>query len=102
MRPRQTPWPTRHELLSKLSYNPETGDFDWIGGQRAGDWAGSLDRHGNRRINIFRKSEMAHHLAWIIVVGTPPTAITHLDGDKSNNRWSNLCESAHGLNVMRY
>jgi hypothetical protein len=35
---------------------------------------------------------MAHNLAWIVMKGIPPSSIIkHLDGDRSNNRWSNLC-----------
>jgi hypothetical protein len=93
MRPRHTPWPTRQEILTQLEYLPDTGDFNWIKGSRKGDWAGSLDRHGNRRININGQSEMAHNLAWIVIHNEVPTSeIVHLDGDRSNNRSSNLAK----------
>jgi hypothetical protein len=46
---------------------------------------------GGIRLTFDGRYLMAHHLAWFIVHGSPPThKVSHIDGDNTNNRPSNL------------
>jgi hypothetical protein len=79
-----------------LSYNPETGEFTWRvspnGNIRPGQVAGHIAAsEGRRLIRIDGVRYCAHHLAVLWVTGEiPGNEVHHIDGDKTNNRWSNL------------
>ncbi|RYY51339.1 MAG: HNH endonuclease [Chitinophagaceae bacterium] len=81
-------------LTSRLSYDPETGEFTWKvakGGKRVGDKAGSINDQGYLLIRINRIIYRAHRLAWIMMTGSSPiNELDHVDGNRSNNKWSNL------------
>ena len=88
------------ELKSYLKYDPNTGDFIWIKYRRGsfgiGEKAGSVNIHyktGKRYIFIhcFGKQWRAHRLAWLFMTGHEcDTQIDHINGDGTDNRWSNL------------
>lgn len=79
-----------------LIYNPETGVFVWSEyawhKRNRGLCAGSKKRNGYIEIQLQGKMLKAHRLAWILVYGdlADDVEIDHLDGDRSNNRLSNL------------
>ncbi len=86
-----------HELRSYFSYNPDTGMIVRLIGSstgpgKAGDIAGSLD--GNGYLTIKHKCEklLAHRLAWFISTGeiSKKLQIDHINGDRSDNRLSNI------------
>lgn len=86
---------TSDRLRELLRYNPETGMFLWIvtrGKNRiGGKEAGALNNERRRVIRVDYRMYYAHRLAWLYVTGKwPERAIDHIDGDPSNNRWSNL------------
>jgi hypothetical protein len=116
------PLPSQAFLASIVEYNPETGLFQWktrapdsfIGSEFRNTtkvaanwnsrWAGKL---------AFRKSSTtgywlgainghsfaAHRLAWKLVTGRDPNVeIDHINGDRSDNRWSNLREVSRKVN----
>jgi hypothetical protein len=63
------------------------------GGMKTGDPAGYTDAYGYRRVYISGKNYAEHRLIWEFVYGLPPTKqLDHIDGDKQNNRISNLRE----------
>lgn len=83
------------ELLSHyLHYDAETGIFKWkksLGKRSAGSTAGSLMHIGYIRICVLKKAYMAHRLAWLFHYGEAPNAfLDHINGDRSDNRISNL------------
>lgn len=78
-----------------LSYDPITGSFTWVkprGCAKVGSHAGS--RLGDYwAISLGKKTHLAHRCAVYLMTGHWPSAgmtVDHIDGDKMNNRWSNL------------
>ena len=88
------PLPDINLLREVLTYCPESGVLRWKvkrrGGKKAGDVAGGLG-HGYVMVSINNKLYYGHRIAWALYYGEAPELyIDHKDGDKSNNRISNL------------
>lgn len=89
---------TSDRLLEVLAYDRGTGLFtcrQQRGTKRAGDVAGGLDASGYVCIEIDHRRYLAHRLAFLAVTGDwPKLRVDHIDGDRSNNRWSNLRDAS--------
>lgn len=99
---------TPEQIKAAVSYEPETGRFFWL--PRTADWfAGDQARantwnkkfagketflsndKGYRRVCIFDKFIYAHRAAWAITHGYwPEGEVDHIDGNRANNRLTNL------------
>lgn len=80
-----------------ISYDPGSGCF----ARRNGSPAGHVTEAGYLRITIDRKRHMAHRLAWLFTHGEwPDFDIDHADGDRLNNRASNLRRASRAQNTM--
>ena len=100
---------TQEELQDRMTYHRSTGVFTWqeratinTTSQRevrrwntrfAGKAAGCRTSNGYIAITVNDVWFLAHRLAWLYVTGRlPHDQIDHIDGDGTNNSFSNLRE----------
>jgi hypothetical protein len=100
--------PCAERVRELLDYDPVTGFFHWkfrVGvakqwnTKNAGKVAGGNHNRGYTHIAIDRIKYLAHHLAWVFVLGEWPTEfIDHKDLNKKNNAWNNLRQASFAEN----
>lgn len=82
---------TRNEVLSEFIYNQEEASFTRKSGRYAGKISKSKTPDGFYVASIGGLNFPVHHLVWLIHSGSyPVTVVVHLNGDRSDNRLSNL------------
>jgi hypothetical protein len=87
---------TQADLKAILSYDPEAGTFRRL---NTGKLTGHVQKQGYAVIQIMRKRHKRSRLAWLYMTGEWPAAmVDHRNGDRSDDRWSNLRAAAHGQN----
>lgn len=81
-------------LRSLMRYDPATGRFHRLyssGRNGAGEIAGYAHCKGYWTICVKQELFLAHRLAWFYMTGEMPRdEIDHINGDRRDNRWSNL------------
>lgn len=95
---------TLDELKSVVRYEPETGEIVYLkktaNRTKAGDRAGWVNRtSGYRQISVFCRAFQEHRLVWFYMTGEWPAFIDHIDGERANNRWSNLRSVSKSVNA---
>lgn len=53
-------------------------------------------------VQVQKKIYAAHRLIWKMTHGYEPTVIDHINGNKADNRLSNLRNVTHGLNLQMH
>lgn len=92
-----------YEFKKHLRYDPKSGKFTWIARTskcvNIGDEAGSVMLNGYRTIRFFRRQYYGHRLAWFMSYGRwPKHFIDHKNGQRDDNRLSNLRECSFSEN----
>lgn len=85
--------PDASALCKDLCYDPNSGELRWVTPRRGRSLgkAGCSTPSGYVVITYAGERHYAHRIAWAIQTGEFPTGIIdHIDGDRSNNRISNL------------
>ena len=95
---------THERLLEVLDYCPESGTFFWRyprkGVHRLS--AGGVHKQtGYVRLTIDKDLMLAHRVAWFYVTGKwPEEVIDHINGDRADNRFSNLRQASIAENLQ--
>lgn len=89
------PLPDIEVLREMLAYDAESGELRWKVkpslGVKVNDIAGTLTPKGYIKVKLKGNIYFAHRVAWALHYGEDTELyIDHKDGDKSNNRISNL------------
>lgn len=96
---------TVERLRELVHYDPGSGVFTRlkITGKvgKVGDIAGSQNPQGRIEFSVDAKKYLAHRLAWLYMTGEwPDHEIDHIDGDPTNNRFTNLRDVPHWVNTQ--
>lgn len=96
--------PTFDMVDAILRYEPETGLFYWKqrrSNVQAGSKAGTTGVKGYVVFGMFNRIHRAHRVAWLLSTGAwPHNQIDHINGDRGDNRLSNLREASDSTNHM--
>jgi hypothetical protein len=90
-------------ICELLRYDEETGDLYWkidrTGAAKTGTVAGSLDKEGYTTVKIDKSIYKAHRVIYGLSYSLSSfEEIDHIDGNKSNNKLSNLRAVSRAVN----
>lgn len=98
--------PDAATLRALLEYSPKTGQFVRlvdVSNARAGQVAGTLHKRGYLHIRVGGIIFKAHRLAFLWMTGAWPAGeVDHINGIKTDNRWSNLRDATAFINAQNH
>lgn len=96
-----------HDILDFVRYDNSNGNLYWKAltkgsNAKVGDECGngSKRRDGYKQFQFKGKKYLTHRVVYFIITGKLPIMIDHIDGDRSNNVFSNLREADNSRNRM--
>lgn len=93
---RKHPLPSPDRILGLVLYDAERGVLI---SRRTGKIVGQKTHKGYVRVYIGRAKIRAHHIVWFLETGKWPEMLDHINGDRSDNRISNLREASPSENA---
>lgn len=87
------PLPSQEILNRVFSYDEEVGELYWIAPRMKKQKdvpAGCLHNQGYIAVSFEGQSYLAHRIIWAMVYGEIPPEIDHINGNRMDNRLSNL------------
>lgn len=88
------------KLTAQIKYDPVTGVFERLDRKQAGGKVGWVSKTGYLYVSVSQTQYKAHRLAWFLMTGSWPNVIDHIDGNKTNNVWSNLRNVTQSENIQ--
>lgn len=79
-------------------YDPETGLLVW---RKSGREAKTLLNGRYKGLECAGRPYRVHRVAWLLMTGEwPKFDVDHIDGNTINNRWANLRDVTHSVNLQ--
>lgn len=91
-----------------LNYEPETGKLFWKKKtsnrvKKIGDECTAVNTHGYKIVRLFNKLYTQHRIAWLLFYKKLPSYfIDHINGNRIDNRITNLREANYTLNAQNH